>query len=181
MANLVSLEAVKTYLGPETGPGSDDLLAQLITAMSAWFERETGRTFAAAPRVEEQIHDGSDTIIPQAWPITEVTSIVANGETVPESTGPDISGWYRLGAVLRLRSYYVGSGALLELSYTAGYTEIPADIQQAVIEMVALKYRERGSIGTSSQSVAGINVSFLPAIVPAFVRGVIEGYRRFCV
>jgi hypothetical protein len=41
------------------------------------------------------------------------------------------------------------------IEYTAGYDPIPGDIQQACIEMVVRKYRERMRIGETSRSLGG--------------------------
>ena len=46
----------------------------------------------------------------------------------------------------------------LKISYTAGYksTEVPADLQLAVILMVAQLFNQRDSVGLESQSVLGL-------------------------
>jgi hypothetical protein len=61
------------------------------------------------------------------------------------------------------------------------YTEIPADITQAVIELAALKYRDRLRVGKSTESMGGMSVGYLPSMTPASVLSVIDAYRRLAV
>jgi hypothetical protein len=48
----------------------------------------------------------------------------------------------------------------VRLAYTAGYAAIPAEIEQACIALVALRYKERDRIGHVSKSLAGETVAF---------------------
>ena len=64
--------------------------------------------------------------------------------------------------------------------YTAGWTlaTLPAEIGQAVIELVALRYKERERPGIqASGGTGGETLSFLRASSPPSVQDVIEAYR----
>jgi hypothetical protein len=63
------------------------------------------------------------------------------------------------------------------LVYTAGYEATPADIEQAVLEIVALKFKERERIGVSSETLAGQTISFFRN-VSSDTMSVIDSYRR---
>jgi hypothetical protein len=59
-----------------------------------------------------------------------------------------------------------------------GYAVVPGDVEQAVIEHVALRYRDRGREGLAAASGAGEGATF--TATPgglAFIHGVLERYR----
>lgn len=181
MADLTTLANVKGYLGLGENTAQDAVLARLIAAESDWFRRQIGRYIESGEHTETVIHDGTDCIIPRQTPVTAVAELVADGVTVPESSSREVAGWYLVDGMIWLRGWYVPDRSVVDLTYTAGYSPIPADIEQAVIEMVALRFQERHHVGTANLNQAGISVTFLPAIVPQSVRDVIEGYRRVSV
>jgi hypothetical protein len=55
------------------------------------------------------------------------------------------------------------------------YGILPPDIEQATIEHVALRYRNRPSAGLGSQSVGGESVTYSDAGTFAFITGVLDG------
>lgn len=67
------------------------------------------------------------------------------------------------------------------INYQAGWATVPADIEQAVIEMVTLTYRRRGRVGQVSRSAGGEAVSFLPDAAPETVTSVVDKYKRINV
>jgi hypothetical protein len=65
------------------------------------------------------------------------------------------------------------------VNYTAGYSAIPADIAEACVELVALRYRQRQNIGQSSKHLAtGETVSYDRRAMPDWIRDVIARYKR---
>ena len=63
------------------------------------------------------------------------------------------------------------------LTYTAGYTVIPADVEQAVIKMVCLQFSDRNRIGQNSRAIAGETVNYADAPVLSYWRSVVDAYR----
>lgn len=183
MANLTTLQSVKLYLG-EASPSTvnDPVLEALIPAVSAWFERETGRALASAGYTTTFDGNGRSRILLPEYPVTAVTSVKVGSTTIPQRTSVDGDGWVLSDASigeLALVGYEFTEGVQnVEVQFTAGFSPVPADIAQAVNELVALKFRERAHVGTASQGVAGVSVSFLPALIPASVRTVIDHYAR---
>lgn len=57
------------------------------------------------------------------------------------------------------------------------YAYVPGDVEQAVIDLVAWRFKERDRIGQRSASIAGENISFDSGL-PQSVQMVIERYRR---
>jgi uncharacterized phiE125 gp8 family phage protein len=179
-ATLATLADLRTYLGKSAADTADDvLLARILAAVSAWFERQTGRKLALAAYTEILDGDGQAVIVPREYPVTEVTAVTVGTFEVPQATASTSSGWFLRDGVIRLRGYTASHGVgNVSIAYTAGFEFVPDDIQQAVRELAALKYRERPHVGTASQSVAGQSMSYLPSIIPASVQSVVDSYKR---
>lgn len=177
---LTDLATFKEFLG-RTDTAGDALLLRLLEATSVWLEAKCGRRFAAADYTDRFTGDGSNLRLLRCSPVIQVSSVTIDGQPVANSVNGQ-PGWYLDGAMMRLVGYLFTEGAQVSISYRAGYEfDIPADVVQAVLEMAALKYRERGHIGTSSQSLAGQSVSFLPSVTPIAVQSVIDTYRRWSI
>jgi hypothetical protein len=174
---LTSVQAVKTYLSL-THAEDDDLLARLVVASSAWFESQTARSFTQASRSDEFVGSGTSRRSLFEQPVTSVTSVWVDGTEVPQAATETDSGWHRVGNLIYLKGYSFTYGALCVVIYNGGYAEIPADVEQAVIETAAMRFRERDRVGEQSKSTAGGNVTFTPYSVPASVQATIVAYRR---
>jgi hypothetical protein len=167
---LTTLENLKTYLGDPKD--QDVLLTRLAEAASSYFETLTGRKFAAAEYAETQVGTGTDVIIPKHYPVNEVSALTINGEPIGASIDGR-SGHYLVDSVIHLRGYRAAPGALVAVTYTAGYQTIPADVEQAVIEIAALRHKSRT---LKSGEDSG---SFIPVFqLPASIQTVVEAYRR---
>lgn len=177
MAELTTTAAVKAFLGI-THNADDGLIDGLVTAASDYLETQVGRTFAATSYSETQDGCGGRVIVPCHSPVTAVSSVKVNGETISTSTGYGVDGYYLDGDVIRLRGYFVSQGyGNVEIAYTAGYASTPADVSQAATEMAALMYRERERVGQQSRNGPDGSTVFYYT-PPARVVATIEAYRR---
>jgi hypothetical protein len=79
-----------------------------------------------------------------------------------------------------IRGYAVPRKAgCVSLQYTAGYAVPPADLSQACIELVALRYRERGRIGEVAKAIGGgQTVSYSQKDMSDSIKSLIQQYRR---
>jgi hypothetical protein len=121
------------------------------------------------------------------WPVISVTSVVVNGETIPAGSNPgqstQVDGWMLVDSyrIELLGATYSFSGGIqnVAISYNAGYSAVPADIDQAICELVAYRYQERNHVGQRSKTgVAGESIVFTTDVVPPSVQAVIDSYRR---
>jgi len=65
------------------------------------------------------------------------------------------------------------------LRYTAGYVTPPADLAQACVELVALRYRERGRIGEVARAIGGgQTASYSQKDMSDSIKTSIQQYRR---
>lgn len=165
---LTTIDNVKTHLSL-THFGDDALLTRLVDAESARFEAAIGQAVAVTGYTQEQAGDDTDTVVLAYGPVVAVASVTLDG--VPQTD------YTRSGRIVTLAGA-IGRSQTVGIVYTAGWATAPADIEQAVIEMVALKFQERTHLGKQSQSIAGQGAAYLPSITPQSVQVVIDSYRR---
>jgi uncharacterized phiE125 gp8 family phage protein len=157
--DLTDLDIVKAWLGV-TGTSSDDLLAALITAVSAFIPAYLGRQVLAASYVETYRGNGQCELLLRNFPITAVASVAFAGQTVTTAADPVAltSGFLFDDRLLRLVGYSFPIGLPVVVSYAAGYATTPPDIGQAALELVGEAFRRRERIGLASKSLGGQEV-----------------------
>jgi hypothetical protein len=198
--DLCALADVKTWLstgGPASPfPSLDDaLLARLITATSQAITRWLGRPILAADWSETRdglggLHGARESRFSfGVTPCTAVLLVVVDGMTIPPignaasrgSEGPAALAGYAFSPTqLVIRGYDVPRKAqCVTIQYTAGYAGVPDDVVQACIELVALRYRERGRIGEISKHLGdGSTVTYDRGDIPAKIRTMLQPYRQ---
>jgi hypothetical protein len=170
MADLTTLANVKEWLStgerPLT-PRDDAMLARLITGASALIEKYCSRPIGLANW--QEVRDGlggerDHRMVLAVNPITAITLLMVDGLTIPaapplsQSQGfiGSTAGYVFNETTLGLRGFRFTRGLQnVTVQYTAGYSPIPDDIEQACIELVARKYRERTRIAERTRSLGG--------------------------
>ncbi len=171
----------------------DYKLSRLITSCSQLFLSLANRsTFIPTLCSETRNGNGANVIVPYNWPLLSVASVTANGVAVPPSPDGVRAGWVND----RYQIMLIGGGAFprfpalmpysfprgfqnVVLVYTYGFAAIPFDVSQAVIELVAQKYRRAQHVDQDSQALpsGGGTVSFSRKDIPPEVQTVIDQYR----
>jgi hypothetical protein len=64
------------------------------------------------------------------------------------------------------------------VAYTAGYADVPPDLEQACLELASMRFKERDRIGHSSAVMAGQQVNFIIKDMPADVATILQQYRK---
>jgi len=183
MANLVTLERVKTYLEiANTETAQDVLLQDLIARIGAWMERYCDRSFAKATYTEQRDGDGTATLLVREWPLLSVTSLYDDPLRVfgaaTQIAASDFALYPNQGLIrLDGRIFSVGIQNV-KVTYEAGYAEIPQDLQQALIELIADRFRNKENQGIRSLAIGSYRVDYGEEELPGEIRGVLEGYRR---
>ena len=178
MADLTTLAAVKGWLGITTS-ADDATLARLITAASGYIEQWTNRHFSSQQFTEVRDGTGSAVMVFADYPVTAVQSVVINGNAITPSPGYGQAGYSYDTSTIRLTGYLFDKGrGNVRLTYTAGYAVTPPEIEQACIELVALRYKERDRIGHQSKSLAGETVTFIVRDFPDSVRTILGNYKK---
>lgn len=179
MADLTTLASLKTYLGI-TDAGSDAVLTKLIAAASAAIEQAIGYPLSSETRTERLDGNGADIVHPMVRPITAVASVAVDGRSFSPAASSQGQGFgfdYRAVWLWGGERFNLGRRNV-EITYTAGYPTIPADIEQAVNELIGLRYRERDWIGFVSKSLAGETVTFNTAALPKSSQAALRQYMR---
>jgi hypothetical protein len=200
--DLTVLANFKAYLfaGNTTPPTTDDaLLQRMITSASAMiqdflgYDVQNGVMLAATPYTEtkDSVYDGSGW--PSAWiyqipvrwsPIVSVSSVTIDGVTVPSGgDGVQYPGWFldpTDPVQIQVAGYRPNPRAKknVVVSYVGGYSLIPYDLEQATIELIALRYKEINRLGIRSISMAGESTSYNIGALPDSTRMAISSYRR---
>jgi hypothetical protein len=175
MTDLCILASVKEWLrtGADPIPTTDDaMLARLITAASAFVETWLSRPIGLANW--QEVRDGmggerANRMVLAVTPVVAVQSLTIDRIAIqpvpplqPASppgqpvTFSSTAGYLFTPTELVLRGFRFERGtANVVVQYTAGYYPIPADLEQATIELVSLRYKERRRIGEVSRSLGG--------------------------
>lgn len=175
---ITTLASVKTYLNI-TASTSDALLTSLIASVQKAVENFIGYALDPASYVAEYDGNGGDLMFVNNLPITAVTSLIIAGLTIPASTGYTVNGYAFDYEKIWLRGYlYTLGRKTVKVSYSAGYSVMPADLIQVANEMIALQYRERDWKGYKSKSLAGESITFENVIFSDEVKSIMTSYMR---
>jgi hypothetical protein len=208
---LATVANYKAWAGIN-GTGSDAAITLMLAQAEASVRRYAGRDmtngFESANRTETYNGDGSAVLQLREWPITTLTTVEerdragtwttldADEYRVDTRTGQ----LYRLGATWgRIVSDFVGGGnnpsfgvspawsadpASVRVTYTGGYSTIPADIVAVVYMLIDYKLANAGgnpsatseTIGVYSVSTSGSSVTeheILKSNMPSETRGTV--------
>ena len=179
MTDLTTIAAVKAYIG-KTDMADDAVLQQLVTGYSQFVRSWCSRDFNVQSYDLWRSGRGNVIMITPQWPITAVSAVVVDGTSIPAQAS-----WGAFGYRFTDRSVVLDGGATftmgasnVHISYSAGYTSIPADVAQAVNELVALRYRLRDKLEWSSKSLAGETVTLITRDMPASVATLLKQYQN---
>lgn len=179
--DLTTPDAVKAYLGINNDAVYDDVvIGSLVTACSQYVQTWMNRQILAGQYDETRNGNGKYFMMTQEFPVSEIQSVNISGRDIPKSNGLTEPGYFLNGRVIYLRhglAFERGIGNVT-ISYRAGYAKCPVDLEQAVVEMVAHRYRERDRIGHSSKSIGGETVAFTITDFPVQVRTILNNYKQ---
>ena len=156
------------------------MLARLIGAASAFFVHSTGIEVLERAYVERYDGKGSARLYLRHTPVLSVTSVTIDEQPIPASVAVADRGWVLSGNVILLFGYWFrrGLGNVL-VDYTAGYATPPADVAEAVMELVGLRYRGKDRLGKMSESMGSIgSTAYSQKDVSPFVQSVILRHMR---
>ena len=199
--DLTTLPTLKQWLPiTSTNNNDDNTLSRLLTAVSMDFARATRRPdLLQATYTEVHQGDGSSRMIVFHWPIVAVTNLTVGGSAITASADKIAVGYYLDSDIdservwnIYLNGYVFTDGAPVKLSYSAGYAQpgapgpltqgqiaLPQDIEQAVLDWCAYRYKERPNVAATQRRTGqgdSVHTELLDA--PPNVLQVIERYKR---
>lgn len=162
MTVLTTLADVKAWLQiPSSVTKDDALLTRLIAAASEAIESYCNISFSVQAYSHVVNGHGGDQIVPSKSPIVAVSQVQVDWRDVPASPGSGLPGYIFDETTITLFGYaFTRAKANVKLAYTAGYQTVPADIAQACVETVGLRYKELDRIGMVSKQLAGEVITF---------------------
>lgn len=195
--DLSTVAAVAAYIGGIDGSDTDvnDLLQALLTSASAYASNYASRDFRSQTYTEKYNGLGTQRIMLRNAPVASIALLSINSIEVP-ARGSTLIGYVfdDTGMVYVDGCYQFSRGwQNVSVTYTAGWVTpgqaqttsppstvtLPADIQQAVIETVALKYKaQRNNIGIAARQIAGETISYSQVDIPKSAQPVFDFYRR---
>ncbi len=197
--DLTTLDNVKTWLTPAPPAGDDPLLSRLITAGSDFIHRYLSRFIPLADYEEVRDGPGGQTLSFANTPVIAVrsvmvsqsflgqanpgilTSVIGTGAlTIGPSPDGIAAGYLFTPTAITLRGFSFPRGRQnVTLAYTAGFAATPAAVEQACIELVSLRYRERGREGVIQENIVGVSSTTFRVIdlTPSSVSG-LDPYRQ---
>jgi hypothetical protein len=187
---LVSTTSMTTYLGIALGSTEESECDLLINAASRLAVDYTGRgmdtngvsRLLSTSRTEYYDGDGTDTLYVKAYPISAVTSIYVDPDrdyTSSDLLDTDDYVYYENdGKICTDGALFTGGRKSVKVTYTGGYTSVPADLQQAVKELVLFWYKRNTDkrVGGASMSVGDKSISY-ETDIPDSVKSTFKRYR----
>jgi len=177
--DLTTLADVKAYLGMTGEAVDDDLLTRLITAASTWFKTQAAHQILSATYTDTFDGSGGTRKVLENFPVISVTSVTVDGVAIPARPAIGQDGYVLNDGQVDLFGFAFTTGVVnCAIVYVAGYATAPVDVAQAVIELVAWRYREKDRIGQASRTTSqGEVVTFQRDAAPPSTEAVIEQYR----
>lgn len=179
-SDLCDVESVKLYANIKSGQ-DDELLGRLVTAVSAFVSRHTGRTLIQSSVTKLFDGTGGDVIVLPEYPVRDVTAVSVNGQAVPEAVDPMGQGFHHDDLSVWLRGWWFERGRRnVSVTWSAGYAtnELPEDLKQVVTELVALVHKDRDRIGLTSKGAEGQTTAYLQAAMPRRLDYMLRRYMR---
>ena len=172
--NSFSIGIDSTLYHAYTGAGfvgvDDVLLTRLVTAASAFIQRETGRVLASEQYSESYNGVGSNCLMLRNQPVTAVASVVVDGVTVPPAASSMSVGFLFDDKMVYLNGFFFSRGFQnIQVSYTGGPLAGDPDIalaEEACIELAAWDYRRKDRTGEDMKTTAGQAVHYTVKELP---------------
>ncbi|MEC4590561.1 phage head-tail connector protein [Nitrospirillum amazonense] len=183
--DLLSLDQAKEWLSI-TDSSTDDLLAAAITRASAAVTSYIGRPLlVGAYRETIEVPALAKEVALARWPVTALTAVTIGGDALDVDADVRMDGdtgtLCRLDTTGRSRPWYWGCRAVLVVTYDAGFTEAPADAQDATLQLITAAWSARGrDPGLRSIGIGDISLSYVAATAQPSVDTVahlLDAYR----
>jgi uncharacterized phiE125 gp8 family phage protein len=179
VTDLTTVAAVKAYLGLAT-VADDAQLQSLVTAYSQFVRSWTGRDFTVQTYDLWRSGRGQVMLMTPQWPIVGIAALTIDGRDIPAAASFGAYGYSFADRMVTLSggaTFSMGANNI-HLAYSAGFSSVPADVAQAVNELVALRYKMRDKLEWSSKSLAGETVTLVTKDMPDSVKSILRMYQN---
>ncbi len=179
----------------------DDFLTRAIEAVSARFDRECNRTFARTVDATQEFGATDTEIVARCYPVETVAKFEV--KTSEDEGWVEHAGVFYLvrgGCVISLgaplsfapqgatrsaglgRVTYTGGYVLPGTTPSAGQTALPADVESAAVEQVAVWFQQRDKLGLIRHwPSGGVYLVFTQSPLLPQVEASIRAHRRWTI
>ena len=192
---LIDLESIKEYLNiSDTDTTNDNFLIRKINAMSTLAQQYMNRNLNVESYIENLQGNNRQYLTLRNYPLVSVES-VSFFDNILDSSQYDVddycmergmiykeTGWTANDFLIGIGGDPVPGKKIIQVQYHAGYATIPTDIQDAVIDLVALKFKEStygdNRFGIESESVGAVKYTYSKKdlAIPASISSVLDRY-----
>lgn len=199
---LTTYEAVKEYL-KLSDDTQKNFIERMINVVSDFIEGYCGRHFEKATYIEKYRGNGRQKLLLNQYPIVSVTSVTVNGGLLDASEYEILAEegalycetlWPWSGYSVGLVGEPAGNTRNIQVQYVAGYVlpkddglgtppavrNLPYDLEDACIELVAIRYEMRGSEHMKRETIGPLTSEFIQDI-PSHIKTVLDKYKRLVV
>jgi hypothetical protein len=158
----------------------DALLSRLISAVSTAFASYCDRQFESASHTYVTSGHGGPMLPLPETPVTAISAVMVDAVLIHARPAVGSAGWVQVDNAIFMEGYVFSRRGVANVSvaYTAGYSTIPGDLEQACIETCASWVKRKDSLDEQSKSIQGEVVSFSMASIPASAKLVLDIYTR---
>lgn len=189
---MTTLEKLKARVGIAASDTADDVLLQMvIEAVSARADGECNRRFERAVDTTEEFAGDEARLRVERYPVESVSAFdVKENETDGWVRQTGVKYLIRRGCVIDLGGPLASASAVLRVTYTGGYrmpgtegtdgTELPRDLEGAVLEQCTYWYQNRHRLGLTSVTAEGGSVQQFASLdlLPS-VKAVLKRHERW--
>lgn len=183
---LTTLAQAKSHLSISPSDSLQDARIEMfINAASEKIERYTNRLLVSQGAIAELQHGRRENIILlKQWPIIAISEVSIDytaAHTAPANVlaASDYTISDDKNSLLLINSTFPVGFNNIKITYTAGYTTVPSDLELAALWLVEWYYllRTRGDMGRTTASKGGESVGVLEKM-PTMIAEMLEFYKR---
>jgi uncharacterized phiE125 gp8 family phage protein len=169
---LTSLAAAKAYLKLQVSL-DDETIEDLINASSSAIENYCKRRFQEQSYLEEEFDGtGKSHLLLDQYPVRSIEAVAIDGNLL---TPGQYKVKKRNGILLHNGGIWPRGEINVTVSYTAGYTEIPSDLELACKHLVMSYFKsDIANFSTTFQD----GFVFRPEALPAQVKALLAPYKK---
>lgn len=145
MAQVITPTDLRDYLGV-AGSGRDAKVTLIANGLNEFVVNYTHRDWQQIERTGEKYPGpGGRVLVLKHYPVTEITALTEDGNTIDPTLSSEIELDPDLGFVFRISgNWFRTLERIYTITYTGGPNGVPADLMMATLEMGAYLWRTTG-------------------------------------
>ena len=159
----------------------ETMIDALITAASVRANKYTSRKLLARDLVEYYDGDGTNVIFLDNYPINSIASVYQDSDRIfpePPVDSDDYIYYATNRKLVGLSNWYRGIQTI-KITYNAGYVTVPSDLEQGVLILISVMYKNYKDhrYGVTSVGIDDQRIAY-ETTVPKIVKELWDPYRK---